>query len=177
MPTSTTTGDGPAEATRRAATVADLRTQFILFKRTLQVIRTGSELHHSVTPAGVPLLGALRRLGPQRTTAIAAEFCLDPSTVSRQVDGLLRSGHVEKVRDPADGRAWLVQLTDAGQQALHDHLESIGGVLQDLLDDWTAEDLHTFTTLLGRLNDDVLARFVPEQPPANTPAPSPEETL
>lgn len=157
------------EADRRTTAVADLRAQFLAFKRTLHVLRTGSELHHSVTAAGVPVLGMLRRLGPQRTTAIAAEACLDPSTVSRQIDSLVRSGHVEKVPDPQDGRASLVQLTDAGRAALQQHLDAIGAVLGELLDSWSTDDLITLSTLLGRLNDDVNARFAPSPPSEETP--------
>lgn len=153
-------GDPDREAAARA-----LQTQLLNFKRTLHMIRTGSSLHQRATAAGVPVLGLLKRGGPQRTTAIAAEFCLDPSTVSRQVDALVRSGHVEKVRDPDDGRAMLVQLTDLGTTELHEHVRAINATLNGILDGWTVADLHTLTTLLGRLNDDVYARFAPTSTP------------
>lgn len=162
----------------REEEVEGLRTQVIAFKRTLHAIRTSSDLHRSVAPAGVPLLGVLHRHGPQRVTNLAGEVGLDTSTVSRQIDALLRSGHVEKVRDPADGRAWLVQLTATGRDALRDHLASIGEALHDLLDAWSTDDLHTLSTLLGRLNDDVRARFtapsspIPAAAPAEMPAAS-----
>ncbi len=152
-------GVGPGAAADRQAAAHDLQTQLVHFKRTLHMIRTGSTLHRSATTAGVPVLGILNRCGPLRTTAIAAEFYLDPSTVSRQVDALVRSGHVEKVPDPADGRATLVQLTDAGRAELNAHIHAINATLSGLLDQWTLDDLQTLTRLLGRLNDDVYARF------------------
>lgn len=160
--------DAP-DSPERLAAGHDLQTQLIRFKRTLHLIRTGSSLHLSTTAAGVPLLGILKRCGPQRTTAMAAEFLLDPSTVSRQVDALVRSGHVEKVRDPADGRALLVQLTDSGRAELGAHMRAINDTLSGLLDEWSIEDLHTLTRLLGRLNDDVYARFTsPTSPTSQT---------
>lgn len=163
--------DGPVDETARDATAGDsrareqatrdLQTQLIHFKRTLHMIRTGSALHRSVSPAGVPVLGVLRRCGPLRTTMIATEVCLDPSTVSRQVDSLVRSGHVEKVPDPADGRALLVQLTERGRGELAGHLKAITSTLGGLLDQWPVEDVATMATLLGRLNDEVYTSFAP----------------
>jgi DNA-binding MarR family transcriptional regulator len=149
-------------STDRQAAARDLQVQLIGFKRTLHLIRTGSGLHRRTTAAGVPVLGVLRRCGPLRTTAIAAEFGLDPSTVSRQVDALVQSGHVEKVPDPADGRAALVQLTEQGQAELAAHVEDITAALGGVLDRWSMDDLRTLTALLGRLNDDVYDCFAPQ---------------
>lgn len=153
---------GASDDAERAAAARALQAQLIGFKRTLHLIRTGSGLHRRTTAAGVPVLGMLNRCGGLRTTAIAAEFGLDPSTVSRQVDALVRSGHVEKVPDPADGRAALVQLTDQGRAELAVHLDAIAAALDGVLDDWSIADLQTLSALLGRLNDDVYARFTPQ---------------
>jgi len=168
----------PPESAREAA-AHELQAQIIAFKRTLHLIRTGSALHRSTTAAGVPILGILRRMGPQRTTALAGESGLDPSTVSRQVDGLVRSGHVAKVPDPADGRAMLCRLTDHGEAELQAHLQAIGATLQGLLDGWSSADIASLATLLGRLNDDVYARFAtpPNGPPqASSPQASSPQT-
>jgi DNA-binding MarR family transcriptional regulator len=38
--------------------------------------------------------------------------------VSRQVNALTEAGMVERIRDPRDGRAWLVSMTPPGREAL-----------------------------------------------------------
>ena len=43
--------------------------------------------------------------GPQRLGAIATRFRLDPSTITRQVQAVVRLGLAEKAVDPADRRA------------------------------------------------------------------------
>ena len=153
-------GDDSCDERDRAVT--ELRSQIVLFKRTLHLVRS-STATPELGPSGLPLLGALRRLGPQRTTTLAAEVFLDPSTVSRQVDALVRSGYVEKVADPDDRRASLVQLTESGRAALAAHLDAIGVTLQGLLAGWSVGDLRALSALLGRLNSDVHAR-IPDSP-------------
>ncbi|NYD99127.1 DNA-binding MarR family transcriptional regulator [Kineosphaera limosa] len=153
-----TAQEGPADSADHLASVNELRSQFVLFKRTLNLLRANTA-HPDLGPSGLPMLGMLHWLGPQRTTALAAKLFLDPSTVSRQVDTLTRSGYVEKLADPDDGRASLVHLTDTGEQALTQHLQTIGSTLNGLLADWSVADLRTLSALLGRLNSDVHARF------------------
>ncbi len=53
-----------------------------------------------------------------RITELAGLVNLDPSTVSRHVAQLERSGLIERTPDPDDGRAQLVTVTDEGQQKL-----------------------------------------------------------
>ena len=58
--------------------------------------------------SGYLLLFHLCKDGPQRTSALAATACVDPSTISRQVAQLVDSGLVERRADPHDGRATLL---------------------------------------------------------------------
>ncbi|MBW3085366.1 hypothetical protein KEM60_01563 [Austwickia sp. TVS 96-490-7B] len=169
MPTQPLCADADPTDERATATAA-LRAQLVHFKRTLHLLRTATPLHHTITPSGVPVLGLLARLGPSRTTALAAELGLDPSTVSRQVDALVRTGHVEKIRDTVDKRATLVQPTDLGRASLQAHVDTLHQLLQGLLDDWDTPDIDTLTTLLGRLNDDVMTRFAAHPCPSSATA-------
>ena len=65
--------------------------------------------------AGSMLLFHLCKDGPQRSSALAAAVCVDPSTVSRQIADLVELGLVERRADPQDGRATLLAATEAGQ--------------------------------------------------------------
>ena len=71
-----------------------------------------------VDRAGYLALRTLRRLGPQRTNALAGALQLDASTVTRQVNALVAGGLVERRPDPADGRSSILALTSAGRATM-----------------------------------------------------------
>ena len=56
--------------------------------------------------------------GPRRVTGVAEAERLAQPTVTLLVKGLEANGWVTRERDPADGRAVLVELTDAGRETL-----------------------------------------------------------
>lgn len=66
----------------------------------------------------VGILKYLHHRSPRRLTSLADLLCGDLSVVSRQVNALYESGMIDRTRDPQDGRAWLISLTDAGAEAL-----------------------------------------------------------
>ena len=71
-------------------------------------------LGHRMSKAGVDrstvmLLKTLVHHGPSRSSALAAAIHSDPSTVSRQIAAMVRDGLVERMADPEDGRASVVQ--------------------------------------------------------------------
>lgn len=139
------------------ARATDLNSQIMHLTRTMHVLKnnvavTGSE--------GVPwstylLLFHLIGGGPRRAGALAEVACTDPSTVSRQVDTLVRLGLVERQADPADGRATLLVATAAGiakqgqMRAGRDRMTA--GVLRS----WSDDEVQQLTGLLGRFNADL----------------------
>lgn len=56
------------------------------------------------------------RGGPRRITALATVQGVTQPSMTVIVGGLERDGLVERRRDPDDGRAMLVELTDAGRE-------------------------------------------------------------
>ncbi|MEE4545157.1 MarR family winged helix-turn-helix transcriptional regulator [Streptomyces sp. V4-01] len=79
------------------------------------------------------LLMHLWDTGPQRQSDLAAVFDTDSASMSRTVQRMERAGFVRRRRDPSDGRAGLVESTEAGL-ALRGQVEQL----------WT--DLETATT-------------------------------
>ena len=69
----------------------------------------------------------LRRLheGPARQSVLAAEFELSPHSITDIVDGLERVGMAERRPDPADRRAKLVAITDAGEASLDEAAKQV----------------------------------------------------
>jgi DNA-binding MarR family transcriptional regulator len=53
--------------------------------------------------------------GPMSVSTFAALARLPLATASDTLRAMERRGHVERSRDPDDGRAWLVDLSDSGR--------------------------------------------------------------
>ena len=71
-----------------------------------------------LTPRQWQLLAHLDRRTPTRPTDLTRHLAVSAATVSVSLDRLEREGFVERVRDPEDGRAFLVRLTAAGDEAM-----------------------------------------------------------
>lgn len=104
------------------------------------------------TPGFGPLV-ALHRCGPTRVSELAARLDVDLSVASRQVATLEAAGLVERDPDPADRRAHLLGLTDAGRAALADVHGHLTAGLADALADWSDDDLLAAARTLQRLNE------------------------
>ncbi|MCL2783258.1 MAG: MarR family winged helix-turn-helix transcriptional regulator [Propionibacteriaceae bacterium] len=55
-----------------------------------------------------------------RLTEVAETLACDISVLSRQVNAMIENGFLSRVRDPNDGRAWLLRLTTHGQMRLQE---------------------------------------------------------
>jgi DNA-binding MarR family transcriptional regulator len=58
---------------------------------------------------------------------------VEPITLCRMVDRLEEAGHVERRRDPADRRAWLIYLTGAAHPLLADIRVIADAVFEDAM--------------------------------------------
>lgn len=139
----------------------DLNHELMRLARTLHVMRTHLATH---APGGVPwstyaLLFPLVTGGPCRARVLAETAQVDASTVSRQVDQLVRMGLVERRADPDDGRATQLVATDAGRE-LHARVRAARErMIDDLLADWEPQDVEQLGALLSRLNGDLTERL------------------
>jgi len=118
-------------------------------------------------PASVPA-GAFSVLATIDTVAsdegchskeLAARCALDPSTISRAVAHLVRSGLVQRTADPVDGRASVLAMTPHGREVLGEFFGWYESRLSDALAAWSVQDLHTLSALLQRFSDDLITRF------------------
>ncbi|MFC9428598.1 MarR family winged helix-turn-helix transcriptional regulator [Streptomyces sp. NPDC056987] len=73
------------------------------------------EVHPELEPAAYGLLVRLEDGGAQRATDLAGYFGVGKATMSRQLRALEELGLVSREPDPADGRAWLIRITDEGR--------------------------------------------------------------
>ncbi|MEV0079282.1 MarR family transcriptional regulator [Nocardia neocaledoniensis] len=106
--------------------------------------------HSGIDPAGFVVLFRLVCDGPMRSGALAEAVHSDASTVSRQVAQLVERGLVRRTADPDDGRATVLEATDAG----HETADRIRARRRDSIavvtEDWSSEDRAAFAALLSR---------------------------
>ncbi len=116
--------------------------------------------HHLERPA-YSILAKLYDDGPQRSGVLADAFGLDPSTITRQVQGLEQDGLIGRTTDPADRRAFLLELTAEGRTILELVRAERRRSLRSLLKTWPQDDLAAFATLLERFNIGMTERTAP----------------
>ena len=122
-----------------------------LFLLVRQVKRSG-ERHRPemiVDMAAYHVLAHLHFGGPQRAGEVS-----DPSTISRQVSGLVKAGLIERRADPGDGRASLLAATDEGVRVIETERRRRAHVIATVLAAWSPDDRQALTGLLGRFLDD-----------------------
>jgi DNA-binding MarR family transcriptional regulator len=97
----------------------------------------------------------LRRLheGPVRQSVLAAEFELSPHSITDVVDGLERAGMAERRPDPADRRAKLVAITNAGEASLDVANATWERLLTQIFGALSEDDRATLLRLLGSLDE------------------------
>ena len=136
-----------------------LSEQMVRLTRASHAMRTqlSAKSADGIDWASYALLFQLVHDGPKRSSALAEAACVDPSTVSRQVAELVRAGLVERMPDPADGRASLLVATERGR-VVHDlRRELRKRTFSRIVDGWPEQDVATLTALLTRFNDSFAA--------------------
>lgn len=118
-----------------------------------------------VDKTSMMLLGTLTTLGPQRSSALADAVFSDPSTISRQVASLVKSGYVERRADPADGRASVLAVTDLGRALVAEQWQRRTIALAGMLSHWSPADREQFAELFERFvadHEQYIPAFVTE---------------
>ena len=123
-------------------------------QRMIEVVKAFSAVKHRMHGASPQegfdygLLLKLAHTGPMRASDLAEKLCADPSTVSRQVAGLVKAGLVERQADPDDGRASILVPTPQGQARVDQMISLRGRLFAPIVADWSAEDRAVFSRLL-----------------------------
>src|ERR1700738_5443319 len=94
------------------------------------------------------VLESLRGTGAIRQKALAQECGFGERSVTQAVESLSGDGLVERMPDPADGRAKLVTLTDEGAPALAAGTKAGAQVLQPIFGTLDRQQLASLDELL-----------------------------
>ena len=110
-----------------------------------------------VTRAQWKVLFRLTRTPGLRQVELADMLDVEPITLSRIIDRLEEAGHVERVADPADRRAWRLRVTEKAKPIVA-KLRALGRELvDDAFEGIEREDLERVSQVLERVRDNVAA--------------------
>ncbi|WP_066370200.1 MarR family winged helix-turn-helix transcriptional regulator [Neobacillus fumarioli] len=104
------------------------------------------------------LLHQIATYGAAGVKALASEFQLDISTVSRQAAALEQKGYLYKIPDPTDGRAYSFQITESGLKVLMETKQIRMNIIEETTKDWTPEEREMLGKLLRKWNQSVIGK-------------------
>ncbi|MFE9770939.1 MarR family winged helix-turn-helix transcriptional regulator [Streptomyces sp. NPDC005931] len=110
------------------------------------------EVHPDLESSAYGLLVRLDECGRQRATELAGYIGVGKATMSRQLRALEELGLVAREPDPADGRAWLVALTEEGRDRVRRVREARRERYARRLADWDPGEVSELARLLNQLN-------------------------
>ena len=109
----------------------------------------------SMERSGYLILNELDGREASAIHTIAEALMLDISTASRQVAALEAKGLVERISDPADARASLLQITAVGAERLNAVRLARTALYRGILLEWSADDVDALRHALQRLTRDM----------------------
>ncbi len=113
----------------------------------------GCAVHPELHSGAYFLLAWLNAHGPVRASVISDTFMLDKGAVSRRISMLEELGLVERLPDPADGRATLISVSVAGKERMVLADEHRREWFDTRVASMTVEELESLATLLARFNE------------------------
>lgn len=123
----------PHGATSAAIAVHDLLASFIrLAPRDMSL-------------TSIAALSTLDRRGPRRITELAASEGVTQPTVTSLVASLVRAGYVERRSDPADKRAVVVTITEAGSAYMRARRAVTSGFFAEAVEKLSPEEAEALT--------------------------------
>ncbi|MGV9251561.1 MarR family winged helix-turn-helix transcriptional regulator [Streptomyces sp. NPDC003697] len=155
--------DGNGEGRRVASGASPHGTdpEFLSLERELTVLlrraranqgEMAREVHPDLESAAYGLLVRLEEHGGQRATDLAAYIGVGKATMSRQLRALEELGLVAREPDPADGRAWLVALTEDGRRRVGQVRDARRARYVSQLAHWDRREVAELARLLHELN-------------------------
>lgn len=137
--------------------------------RLLQRRKDAALAEHELKGWEYDLLWRLRSAGPPylvSPTWLARALDTHPATLTNRVDRLERSGHVERVHDPADRRRLLVGLTEQGHEAWEATIEAQASTERVLLAALSEAERKRLSGLLRKIVTAAETDGTPLIPPA-----------
>lgn len=146
----------PPASDDKAIAIEVLDVQLSLLWRRARAInhQLTRSVHPDIEPAAYGLLSVLLHQGAMRLTDLARHIGVGKPSVSRQITLLASLGLVLRTTDPHDGRAQLIDLTEAGRAKMRSVHQGRQQAFHERLENWDEAELTSLATLLAKLNSD-----------------------
>ena len=134
----------------------DVNFQLVRFVRRARAyaIEHLAEVHPELDYNTFMILAAVQDApGGVRASDLVGDLFVHKSTISRAVSTLEQLGLIDRVTDPKDGRAQVLTVPKEAAQRVEAFRERSYAKLEEVLADWTPEEISTFLDQLTRLND------------------------
>jgi DNA-binding MarR family transcriptional regulator len=112
----------------------------------------GGNLHPGLSLVAYTLLTQIDVTPEMRAADLAAHFCLDKSTLSRQLEQLISAGLLRRDGERPGRRGYTLTLTAAGRRHLDAAAQAVRDRLAERLTDWDDRDIAAFAQLVTRFN-------------------------
>jgi DNA-binding MarR family transcriptional regulator len=112
----------------------------------------GDDLHPGLSLVAYTLLTQVDAEPGMRAADLAAHFCLDKSTLSRQLEQLISAGLLRRDGEQPGRRGYELTLTAAGRQHLDAAARAVRERLAERMADWDDDDIDVFGALVARFN-------------------------
>ncbi|MEV5320704.1 MarR family transcriptional regulator [Streptomyces sp. NPDC052687] len=154
-------GNGGGHAGESGTSPSGVDQEYLALERELTVLMRRARakqgemaraVHPDLESAAYGLLVRLDECGRQRATELAAYIGVGKATMSRQLRALEDLGLVAREPDPADGRAWLVHLTEEGSRRVQRVREARRARYVSQLAHWDRREVAELARLLRQLN-------------------------
>ena len=154
-------GNGGGHGGEAEASPSGVDQEYLALERELTVLMRRARakqgemaraVHPDLESAAYGLLVRLDECGRQRATELAAYIGVGKATMSRQLRALEDLGLVAREPDPADGRAWLVHLTEEGRRRVQRVREARRARYVSQLAHWDRREVAELARLLQQLN-------------------------
>ncbi|KUN86322.1 MarR family winged helix-turn-helix transcriptional regulator [Streptomyces griseoruber] len=131
--------------------------QLLLSRHTFLNQRGGRRKNSLLERSAYILLSRIQVQGPMSIGELSDAFGLDASTLNRQTAAAMRAGLIERIPDPAGGMARKFRLTDEGLRLVDAEREGIVDILDQVMHDWSEDDIAAFAGYLRRFNHGIEA--------------------
>jgi DNA-binding MarR family transcriptional regulator len=112
----------------------------------------GDDLHPGLSLVAYTLLTQVDAEPGMRAADLAAHFCLDKSTLSRQLEQLMSAGLLRRDGEQPGRRGYVLTLTAAGKAHLDAAARAVRDRLAERMADWDDDDIDAFGLLVARFN-------------------------
>ncbi|WP_284943974.1 MarR family winged helix-turn-helix transcriptional regulator [Acidisoma cladoniae] len=135
-------------------------TEYVLDEQIGFLLRQVTQRHTTIfatvmgdglTPMQWAVLAKLRQIGATSQTALGRAVSMDAATVKGTVDRLVARGLAARLRDEADRRKLMVDLTEAGRDMTLRNLGPAMAVSRETMAPLTAAEAKRLFALLGKL--------------------------